>query len=356
MNNTSKYNALPEHAGCRLLVCEGSPLDALQLSNLLETLGYHEVTLVQEHRDVIPTLLGPTPFDVLVLDLRMPQLTGLKIIYLIRRLLSASQLPILAITGGDSVEISNAALLAGANDHLFKPLDPINTALRLRNLLTIRDLYKSSEEIRNTLEHEVTARTAKLNLLIENGLLMSMTRDRATLIKHTLFEGRRMLNCDAATLYLVTPRNTLRFSLRTRQDDLAEAEIPLVDPVTGAPNNRYVSTWCVLNKTTMCIDDVYQETRFDLSGTRSFDTFSGYRTVSMLTVPLMPLGGGVIGVLQFINKLDPVSNAAIPFPPDLVKLVEALAAQAAVTLENLALNDARLAQHKINASTTPASV
>ena len=246
MNNISKYIALPEHAHCRILVCDGTAMDALRLTNLLERMGYSDITTAHEHRDVIPALFNPVPFDLLVLDLRMPQLTGLKIIYLIRRKYSASQLPILAITEGDSPEICNAALLAGANDNLFKPLDPITAALRVRNLLTIRDLYKSSEDIRNHLEREVTARTAKLDLLIENGLLMSMTHDRAKLIEHTLFEGRRLLHCDAATLYLVTDRNTLRFGLRTRTDDLADMEIPLDDPATGEADSRHVCTWCAL--------------------------------------------------------------------------------------------------------------
>jgi GAF domain-containing protein len=66
--------------------------------------------------------------------------------------------------------------------------------------------------------------------------------------------------------------------------------------------------------------------------------------VSTLTVPLIPRGGEVLGVLQFINKLDADTGAVVPFPPELVPLVEALAAQAAVTLANLALQDAQLAR------------
>ena len=346
MNSITKYIALPEHAHCRILVCDGTTLGALHLTSFLERMGYTDITTVNEHGDVIPALFNPVPFDLLVLDLQMPQRTGLKIIDLIRRKYSASQLPILAITETDAPEICNAALLAGANDSLYKPLDPISAALRVRNLLTIRDLYTSSEDIRNNLEREVTARTVKLDLLIENGLLMSMTHDRAQLIEHTVFEGRRLLHCDAATLFLVTDRNTLRFGMRTRTDDLAEVEIPLNDPTTGQADSRHVCTWCAEHKETVCIDDAYAQTHFDLSGTHRFDAVSGYRTVSMLTVPMSPRTGPVVGVLQFINKLDPVSNAAIAFPPELVKLVEALAAQAAVTLENLALNDARLAQNE----------
>ena len=52
---------------------------------------------------------------------------------------------------------------------------------------------------------------------------------------------------------------------------------------------------------------------------------------------MAPRNGNVIGVLQFINALDPETNEVIAFPEDIAPLVEALAAQAAVALDNLQL-------------------
>ncbi len=343
MITKKKYTAAPEHTHSRILVFNDSAVDVASVVNLLEGMGYQSVTPITEPRHLLPTL-SATRFDAMLVDLRMPHLDGLKAIYLIRESFSAAELPILAISDDGLAELCNAGLLAGANDHVVRPIDPIDVALRVRNLLTIHDIYTASQDIQNNLEREVQARTAKLNLLIENGLLMSMTRDRTALIRHTLFEGRSLLHCDAATLYLRTDRQTLRFSMRTRGDDLAEKEIPLYDAATGLPNERFAATWCALHKQTLCIDDVYTETRFDLSGTRSFDNATGYKTVSTLTVPLIPRDGEVMGILQFINKLDPDTDAAIAFAADTVPLVEALAAQAAVTLSNLALQDAELAR------------
>ena len=68
-----------------------------------------------------------------------------------------------------------------------------------------------------------------------------------------------------------------------------------------------------------------------------FSEKTGMRAVSMLTIPLSPRDGEVIGVLQLMNALDPESGAVIPFTPELVSFVEALAAQSAVTLENVNL-------------------
>nr|WP_295785435.1 response regulator [Rhodoferax sp.] len=341
MITKQKYTAAPEHARSRILVFNDSAVDVASVVNLLEGMGYQAATAVTDPRHVLSTL-SATSFDALLVDLRMPHLHGLKVIYLIRETFSAAELPILAISDDGMAELCNAGLLAGANDHVVRPIDPIDVALRVRNLLTIHDIYKASQDIQNNLEREVQARTAKLNMLIENGLLMSMTRDRTALIRHTLFEGRSLLHCDAATLYLRTDRQTLRFSMRTRDDDLAEKEIALFDGATGLPNERFAATWCATHKQSLRIDNVYSQTRFDLSGTRSFDEATGYKTVSTLTVPLIPRGGEVVGVLQFINKLDPDTNVAIPFLAELVPLVEALAAQAAVTLANLALQDAQV--------------
>lgn len=177
----------------------------------------------------------------------------------------------------------------------------------------------------------------RLKGLIETCIMMSMSRDRPALLQQLLGEGRRLLHCDGATMYMVTDQQTLRFELRTRSDPLPSQQIPLYHEHTGRPNENFVSVYTVLHNRSVLIDDVYAKSRFDLTGTRAFDVATGYRTVSMLTVPIAPRGGAPIGVLQFMNALDPATGAIVPFDPETVALVEAMAAQAAVALDNLAL-------------------
>lgn len=194
------------------------------------------------------------------------------------------------------------------------------------------------------LQHSIRDRTTALNIaqdklqrLVESGLMLSREKNRETLLRHILNSAQEISRCAAATLYLKTEHDTLRFALRTASDDLHDFEVPLHDPVSGAPMTGYVSTYVALNNETVVIDDVYQDTRFDLSGTMQFSEKTGMRAVSMLTIPLSPRDGEVIGVLQLMNALDPESGAVIPFTPELVSFVEALAAQSAVTLENVNL-------------------
>ncbi|MEO5362399.1 MAG: GAF domain-containing protein [Magnetococcus sp. DMHC-8] len=174
----------------------------------------------------------------------------------------------------------------------------------------------------------------KLENLIQTGLELGRERNRMELLRKLLFGGRDLLHCDVGTLYLVTDHKTLRFALRTNGDDaLPTFEIPLYDEA-GTPVERFISTWCALNNLPVIIDDIYQESRFDVSGTKKFDASSGYRTVSMLTVPIAPRDGEVIGVLQFLNALDPETGEITVFAPELVRFVTAMAAQAGVALDN----------------------
>jgi HD-GYP domain-containing protein (c-di-GMP phosphodiesterase class II) len=203
-------------------------------------------------------------------------------------------------------------------------------------------------EAQIVMQHSIKARTAELNLaqeklarLVENGLLLAKEQDRNKLLRHILMGARDIAHCAAGTLYLKTERNTLSFAMRTNSDDLPNFEVPLYHPETGKPMDGYVSSHVALNNKIVIIDDVYSETRFDLSGTKRFSEESGFRTVSMLTVPLSPRDGEVIGVIQLMNALDPDTGEVIPFTTELISFIEALAAQSAVTLENLNLLEAQ---------------
>lgn len=333
--------ALPaDLLGCSVVVLDPNEQSVAANIALLSRLGYTRVAHCNDAAQVI-TLAAHQPFDLCLVALPEPQ--ALNSVYQLRADPNTCCLPILALVPDAAPALGAEALVAGASDCVRTPAHPTELAIRLHKLLRAQGAHQRQTSAHQALEAQVKARTARLDMLIENGILMAQTRDRTQLMRHTLFEGRKLLHCDAASMYLSTGQDSLRFAMRTRDDTLPAIEIPLHDRSTGAPNLHYVSTWCALHKQSVRIDDVYRETRFDLQGTRRFDESSGYRTVSMLTVPMAPRGGEVLGVLQFINCLDPATGVVVPFPEDCVPLVEALAAQAAVALDNLALIDERKA-------------
>jgi HD-GYP domain-containing protein (c-di-GMP phosphodiesterase class II) len=241
----------------------------------------------------------------------------------------------------------NRTIDALAEDtRLIRDLD-FSGALPLESVFfEVDSLSRNHAEMKTALQRQTRALQEsqhKLASLVENGLLLSSERDRTALLRHILLAGKRICNADAATMYLKTENDSLRFALRSMDDALPSFEIPLHDPLSGAPNEKHVSTYVALHNQAVLIDDVYSETRFDLSGTRHYDSESGYRTVSMLAVPLAPRQGEVIGVLQFMNAIDPQSGEVTAFPEQVLSFVEALASQSAMALENHNLIDSQKA-------------
>ncbi|MEO5370790.1 MAG: GAF domain-containing protein [Magnetococcus sp. DMHC-1] len=239
--------------------------------------------------------------------------------------------------------IKTTRRLVKVNDRNEESLKDANLQVR-KQQTELQEAHAELGRHAEVLEAKVRDRTKalvysqdKLQKLVELGIALSAEQDLNVLLKRILWSGKEISQADAATLYLRTEDNHLRFALRSKTDEMPSFTIPLYDPVTGQPNLNYVSTCVALSGESVRIDDVYQETRFDLSGTRKVDAETGYRTVSMLTVSLKSRKGECIGVLQLINSLDQETGAVQPFDANLTGFVEALGAQAAIALDNLYL-------------------
>ena len=108
----------------------------------------------------------------------------------------------------------------------------------------------------------------------------------------------------------------------------------IYDAATGQGNYQNVATVVALTGEGVNIPDAYTAEEFDFSGTKAFDANSGYRSTSFLTIPMKNKKDEVIGVLQLINSRDRATGEPIAFDPDEQKVIESLASQAAVALDN----------------------
>jgi HD-GYP domain-containing protein (c-di-GMP phosphodiesterase class II) len=180
--------------------------------------------------------------------------------------------------------------------------------------------------------------------LIEIGIALSVERNHAHLMETILLEAKRLCNADGGTLYMMTEEQHLKFELMhtdslgiamggTTGKKISFPPLPLFDAKTGAPNHKNVAAHVALTGDTVNIADAYEAEGFDFSGTKKFDESTGFLSTSFLTVPLKNHDGDVIGVLQLLNAQDNKAKV-IPFGDDLQPLIEALASQAAVALDN----------------------
>ncbi len=321
-----------------ILVVDDVPQNLALLGDLLE--DAYRVKFANNGEKALRIAASDDPPDIILLDIVMPEIDGFEVCRRLKADPATAAIPVVFVTSKTEIEAEAQGFSLGAVDYISKPVSPPILRARVRTHLRLKHFSDELDETVKLRTKDLVTAQDKLENLIRTGVNLGRERDRMVLLRKTLFGGITLLNCDAGTLYIATERKTLRFAMRTNSDEESSFEIPLYDE-SGVPVERYMATWCALHNEPIIVDDVYAETRFDVSGAKKMDAETGYRTISMLTVPLSPREGEVIGVLQFLNALDPESSEVIPFPPELIRFVTAMAAQAAVALDNHQLIEAQ---------------
>ena len=112
--------------GIRVLLVEDNEMNQQVATELLESAG--AVVTVADHGAIAVKLLRegpqPPPFDIVLMDLQMPEMDGYTATRLLRADARFADLPIVAMTAHALVEERERCLQAGMNDHVTKPIEP----------------------------------------------------------------------------------------------------------------------------------------------------------------------------------------------------------------------------------------
>src|SRR5215469_4838226 len=133
-----------------ILLVDDDELNSEGLARRLRRHGY-EVTVARSGRAAIE-LLGDRRFDVTLLDIMMPGMTGLEVLKFLRRVDSLIDLPIIMVTAKGESEDMVEALELGANDYVTKPLDFPVVLARIRAQLALRRAVAQVTELEQKLE------------------------------------------------------------------------------------------------------------------------------------------------------------------------------------------------------------
>jgi HD-GYP domain-containing protein (c-di-GMP phosphodiesterase class II) len=210
-----------------------------------------------------------------------------------------------------------------------------------------KTVEKAFENLREQEAHHRTRRELRrvvsdLETLNKIGVALSTERNTDGLLELILSKSREITSADAGSLYLVEEGKVGRhmvFKL-TQNDSHSVPFRQFTMPIDTTSISGYAAaTGQILN-----IKDAYRIRNLPFKLNRDFDKKFGYRTKSMMVIPMKNQKDEVIGVLQLINsKKHPgvkltspkiVTAEVQPFSRQSQDLASSLASQAAVALEN----------------------
>ena len=184
----------------------------------------------------------------------------------------------------------------------------------------------------------------KLRSIISLDSELNKIQDLDILLERILLEARRVVNADAGSIYVIKDDELV---INYAQNDTKQRELPpgqkLIYKVFTVPiSTQTISGYAAAKGEPVNIPDVYEiadEAPYGFDP--SYDVISGYRSRSMLAIPLKSNTGDILGVIQVINKKDDAGRV-LAFDRDDELLVMHFASNATVALQRAQMTRAIL--------------
>src|SRR2546423_218926 len=197
------------------------------------------------------------------------------------------------------------------------------------------------------LEAEAHRRHRQFRELNRIGVALSAEKDIERLQSFILTTMRQLTHADGASLWLKMEEDSgPKLFLASSQNHSLDKSTYQAFKVPV--DEKSVVGYTVSVGKSQIYDDAYNPPPGKPVGGKSFDAQFGYRTKSMLTVPMRDYHNDVVGAVQLINAkkrfetkltIDNVGTEVVSFQPDDVEMIESIASQAAVALDNKSLLD-----------------
>jgi len=362
-------------------------LHVRELADAIGTSGGIRVNVCARVQDAVDEAIRTCPTSILI-DLRGTGLDGLGILESFKRSPEVGAVPIILLGDQASERIREAAFGRGLTDFLTEPVSVGEIVARVRihstsylNIIKrnrtatayeslqveLRAANRSLEEARRQLEErhrnpDDLQWQLRVSGLMQIGIELNQIQDFHTLMDRILSEARHLLRSEAGTIFL-READSLRFAFFHNEalaQRTATGDTPHVSSFRVPITDRSLAGWVCLTGQPLHIPDCYRipqqaPYRFD----SSFDQLLGYRTCSMVAMPLKNQSGRILGVIELINPRSQDGRTVIGFTAEDIRLLEHFASIATVAIErtNLAegsvLRMIRMAEIRDPSETAP---
>ncbi len=165
---------------------------------------------------------------------------------------------------------------------------------------------------------------------------LAKEKELTKILEFILLEVIKDTNCEGGTVYL-KDENQLKFKVVINKKlDIHNTQTQNWPPIAlytaKGSNLSNVSALCAIKNEIINIPDVYHAKGFDFDGMKKFDEANNYHSKSMLVIPMIDHENELIGVLQLINKLDPLTKKAIAFDDEDIDRTKAYSAYCAIAI------------------------
>jgi putative two-component system response regulator len=145
----------------KIMIIDDEQLVIKVVRRFLQSEGYENFVTLTQSSGAVERIEQEQP-DVVLLDVMMPEISGLDILRERQRVPSLQLTPFIILSGSQDLEVKQEALEHGATDFLGKPVEKIELTLRVKNSLLLKQQYKDLETHAHELEQEVQERTRQL--------------------------------------------------------------------------------------------------------------------------------------------------------------------------------------------------
>ncbi len=147
----------------KILIVDDEIANVRVLKRYLSGVGYADVLTTTDSSSAMSLIEREKP-DLLLLDIMMPEVSGIDILRALRDSRRFRHLPVLVVTANTDLETKRTCLELGATDFLHKPVDPLDLLPRVRNTLVTKSFQDQLAGYAHQLEKRVAQRTRELEI------------------------------------------------------------------------------------------------------------------------------------------------------------------------------------------------